>query len=92
MAGTTTNKNCVTTGWILLAENVTAAWVQMQGVGHVRVHVGAADPGAGSEVGVIIDGTNLSTIPLVGLESGVDQVWGRAMNNAETVAVLTTGG
>lgn len=92
MAGTTTNKSCVTTGWVLLAEDVTGAWVQMQGLGFVRIHVGADDPGAESEVGVIIDGTDLTTIPLTGLESGVDEVWGRAIGQNEIVTVLTTGG
>ena len=92
MAGTTTNKSCVTTGWTLLADTVTGAWVQMHGVGFVRIHVGAGDPGVGSEVGIILDGADLSTIPLTGLASGFDQVWGRAINNAEVVTVLTTGG
>jgi hypothetical protein len=91
MSGTTSTKDCVTTGWVLLAENVTGCIVQMGGQGYVRVAVAADDPGAESEIGIVIDGKMLTTLPLTGLESGVDEVWGRAIGQVETVTVLTSG-
>lgn len=94
MAGATTTKNCVTTGWVLLAENVTGCIVQLGGKGYCRIAVAADDPGAGSEVGIMIssDENGVNTLPLTGLESGVDEVWGRAVGQNEIVTVLTTGG
>ena len=93
MAGVTAQIEIDGDDWTVIAQNCTAAFVQLIQNGPVLVAVAAAKPDAGSGVGMMLyrDEHGITFVPLTGLESGVDIVYAKCKNDeTEKVTVLTT--
>lgn len=93
MAGNTAQVSVNGADWTAIASSCTGAIVQLVQDGPILIHVAAAKPDAGVNVGVILwrDDDGITTLPLTGLISGTDIVYAKCKKDeTETVSVITT--
>lgn len=76
--------------WVVGAENVSAAIVQVKGKETIIVAVATSKPDVGSEVGISLSSEDITTLPIMGLESGTDIVYLKGKTGKARAMVMRT--
>lgn len=88
MPGAVSEATVTDADWGVVAQNITDAIVQMRNSKAVRIAVAAAPPAAGNNDGIVLSRQDITTLPLTGLTSGTDIVYGKAIKGTAILSVL----